>query len=255
MRRMMIAVSLMLLTVAGCASTKSTRTSAAPVGTQVENPTAPGSQSTPTPPIIASPTEPAASSVTDSGPQSPNAIDHQAAATNPRPAKAKPSTDNHPPKPNVAALAAHPPAAPSTPAAPTSTPAAPTPTTAALPGPPTLNLSDLEQRLRDTRAIGVFTKLSLKNQVDDLLTEFRSLYQGPNKHPTATLRQHYDLLLLKVLSLLQDSDPPLAAAISSSREAIWGILADPSSMWRRSRPVIRIAKGDRSRWRKGRWRW
>ena len=74
----------------------------------------------------------------------------------------------------------------------------------------------------------MFTKLSLKNQVDDLLTEFRSLYQGPNKHPTATLRQHYDLLLLKVLSLLQDSDPPLAAAISSSREAIWGILADPN---------------------------
>jgi biotin operon repressor len=41
------------------------------------------------------------------------------------------------------------------------------------------------------------------------------------------LRQQYDLLLLKVLTLLQDSDPSLAAAISSSREAIWGILSDP----------------------------
>jgi len=30
-----------------------------------------------------------------------------------------------------------------------------------------------------------------------------------------------------VLSLLQDGDPPLAAAIASSREAIWNILADP----------------------------
>jgi hypothetical protein len=36
------------------------------------------------------------------------------------------------------------------------------------------------------------------------------------------------LLLLKVLGLLQDGDPQLAAAISSSREAIWGILADPA---------------------------
>ena len=81
--------------------------------------------------------------------------------------------------------------------------------------------------MRDTHAIGVFTKLSLKNQVDDLLGEFRTLYQGPTKHPTSQMRQHYDLLLLKVLSVLQDSDPPLAAAISSSREAIWGILADP----------------------------
>ncbi|HEY5263697.1 MAG TPA: hypothetical protein VIJ37_01800 [Steroidobacteraceae bacterium] len=88
-------------------------------------------------------------------------------------------------------------------------------------------MADLEQRLKDTRAIGVFTKLSLKNQVDDLLNAFRTLYRGPDKHPPAELRQRYDLLLLKVLSLLQDSDPPLAAAISSSREAIWNILADP----------------------------
>ncbi len=85
----------------------------------------------------------------------------------------------------------------------------------------------MEQRLRDTRAIGVFTKLSLKNQVDDLLNAFRSLYRGPNKRPTAELRQRYDLLLIKVLSLLQDGDPALASMIASSREALWGILADP----------------------------
>jgi hypothetical protein len=91
----------------------------------------------------------------------------------------------------------------------------------------TLDLADLEQRLRDTRAIGVFTKLSLKNQVDDLLGDFRALYQGPNRHPPVELRQRYDQLLVKVLSLLQDGDPPLAAAIASSREAIWSILADP----------------------------
>jgi len=30
-----------------------------------------------------------------------------------------------------------------------------------------------------------------------------------------------------VLSLLQDGDPSLAAAIVASREAIWGILSDP----------------------------
>ena len=92
---------------------------------------------------------------------------------------------------------------------------------------PTLNLTDMEQRLRETRAIGVFAKLSLKNQVDDLLSAFRELYRLPNKRPSAELRQRYDLLLLKVLSLLQDGDPPLASAIASSKEAIWSILADP----------------------------
>ena len=106
--------------------------------------------------------------------------------------------------------------------------AAPTPAAASAPQSlPSLNLHDLEQRLRDTRAIGVFAKLSLKNQVDDLLSAFREIYRVPNRRPPAELRQRYDLLMLKVLSLLQDSDPPLASAIATSREAIWNILADP----------------------------
>lgn len=92
---------------------------------------------------------------------------------------------------------------------------------------PALDLPSLEQRLRDTRAIGVFTKLSLKNQVDDLLGEFRAFHRRQAAVTVAELRQKYDLLLLKVLSLLQDGDPPLAAAVSSSREAIWEMLIDP----------------------------
>ena len=90
-----------------------------------------------------------------------------------------------------------------------------------------LDLAALETRLKDTHAIGVFTKLSLKNQVDDLLSQFRAFYSKKAAIPLSDLRQRYDLLLIKVLSLLQDGDPDLAAAISSSREAIWGVLADP----------------------------
>ena len=89
-----------------------------------------------------------------------------------------------------------------------------------------LDLASLEQRLRDTHAIGVFTKLSLKNQVDDLLNAFREFHGGRLKTTLANLRQRYDLLLLKVLTVLQDGDPPLASAISASRDAIWGILVD-----------------------------
>jgi hypothetical protein len=92
--------------------------------------------------------------------------------------------------------------------------------------PPALDLAGLEQRLKDTHAIGLFTKLSLKNQVDDLLGAFRAFHGGQTQPPLAELRQRYDLLLLKVLTLLQDGDPPLASAISASREAIWALLAD-----------------------------
>lgn len=93
--------------------------------------------------------------------------------------------------------------------------------------PPPLDLKSLETRLKETEAIGVFTKLALKKQVGDLLDTFRAFYQGRLKSTLAELRRPYDLLLLKLLALLQDSDPPLAAAIVASREAIWGILADP----------------------------
>jgi hypothetical protein len=92
---------------------------------------------------------------------------------------------------------------------------------------PTLDLKALEQRLRDTHAIGLFTKLSLKNQVDDLLAQFKAFHQGRASVTLAQLRQKYEQLLLQVVSLLQDHDPSLANAVSSSREAIWGILTDP----------------------------
>ena len=93
---------------------------------------------------------------------------------------------------------------------------------------PPLDLGSLKQRLKGTPAIGVLTKITLKNQVDDLLDQFRAFYQGKLKTTLAELRRSYDLLVLKVLSLLQDSDPGLAAAIVASRDAIWGILSDPA---------------------------
>ena len=114
--------------------------------------------------------------------------------------------------------------APAAPAAPATKSA---PAVAATPAAPALDLKSLETRLRETKAIGVMTKLALKNQVDDLLNQFRMFYQGKLKTTLAELRRAYDGLLLKVLALLQDADPPLAKEIAMSREAIWGILADP----------------------------
>ena len=107
-----------------------------------------------------------------------------------------------------------------------------TPAVVTRPAVPALDLGSLEQKLRDTKAIGVFTKLSLKNQVDDLLARFRDFYAKKSTATLADLRQKYDLLLLKVLSVLQDGDPALAATISTSRESIWAILADPQKFSR-----------------------
>ena len=59
------------------------------------------------------------------------------------------------------------------------------------------------------------------------MEQFREYYQGKAKLTMTELRRSYDLLMMKVLSLLQDDDQELAFAIVSSREAIWGLLSDP----------------------------
>jgi hypothetical protein len=224
MRLLIIAGCFVLHSLSGCASMKAGTTSAKPGRAQASVPADSESQSIQPPQPSASPAQTVTSSIDDTGPSSAASVEHSAPATTTKPVssatretpeESKPSTGDRTIKqPNAAVTS---PRRPTVQATPSNNP----------PATPTLDLAALKQRLRDTHAIGVFTKLSLKNQVDDLLNEFRTLYGGPNKHPPPELRQRYDLLLLKVLSLLQDNDPQLAAAISSSREAIWGILADP----------------------------
>lgn len=100
----------------------------------------------------------------------------------------------------------------------------------AQPATPPLDLKSLETRLRETEAISVFSKLALKNQIEDLLDRLRAFYQGRIQTSLAELRRSFDLLLMKTLALLQDADPPLAGAIASSRESIWGVLSDPAKL-------------------------
>jgi len=71
------------------------------------------------------------------------------------------------------------------------------------------------------------SKITLRNQMNDLLDRFRKHYAGEETSTMADLRRSYDLLVMKVLSLVQDKDQKLASEILSSREAIWGLLSDP----------------------------
>ena len=90
-----------------------------------------------------------------------------------------------------------------------------------------LDLKELKQELRDTKAIGFFSKITLKNQMDDLLGRLRKYHQGQAAPPLTDLRRSYELLVMKVMSLVQDDDKKLASDIAASREAIWALLADP----------------------------
>lgn len=132
------------------------------------------------------------------------------------------------PAPQAAALEQPPVvvAAPTAPA-PQTVPKSATAPVASLPSAAPLDFTSLGTRLRQTKAIGMLTKLAVKNQADDLLDKFRAYHKRQATVTLPELRGSYDMLLLKVLSLLQDSDPPLARDIAQSRAAIWDILADP----------------------------
>lgn len=146
-----------------------------------------------------------------------------APAAQPPATPALPAATAAAPKPEVRAADKPEPKAPSKPA-----PAQ----AAAKPVPPPLALDTLEQRLKDTPAIGTFTKLALKNQVDNLLDRFRDHYAGRGGSTLTQLRQAYEQLIQRVHGLLRDGDPTLASAILQSREAIWAVLADPAKFAR-----------------------
>jgi hypothetical protein len=126
------------------------------------------------------------------------------------------------PKKSAPAIAkAAPPAASPAPAA-----VAPAVVAAPVAAPPPLDLKSLEQKLKETKAIGLMTKLSIKNQVDDLVSQFRVYHEGRRPPTLPELRRPYEMLLMKILSLLQDQDPGLARDLHQSQEAIWGVLSD-----------------------------
>ena len=209
-----------LLVASGCAATKREPTATAGAAKPAASPVAAVAPAAPAPSVAPSAPAPAvraAAPATAGVAPPPVAVAPKpaAAAPNPRPAPRAPV-------PPVTAVAPSPPAVKPAPVPP-ALPAVPAPAPAVA----TLDLKSLEQRLRETRAIGVFTKLALKNQVDDLLDKFRAHHAGKPNPPVAELRQNFDGLMMKVLTLLQDGDPGLAKTIGSSRDALWNILNDP----------------------------
>ena len=88
-----------------------------------------------------------------------------------------------------------------------------------------MDLQELEKRVRATRAISVFQKVELQQEVNELLARFRQAHSG-QASAISTLRPPYERLIASIQSRL-GRDPQLAGEISASREAIWGTLRTP----------------------------
>jgi hypothetical protein len=111
--------------------------------------------------------------------------------------------------------------------APSQEPQALAPAPDAAPAPPAISLEELGERIKATPAIGTFSKLALKNDIDDLVDDLRGYHQH-HEGDLHDLHQRYEALVLKLLTLLEDDEPELAMALARSRDDIWSRLVNPA---------------------------
>lgn len=84
----------------------------------------------------------------------------------------------------------------------------------------------LKERLKNTDAIGFFTKLAIRNDIVDLMDKIKK-YRKKSllKIKMKEIRSSFDGLLLKIIALLRD-DPILSRDLYVGRESIWESLLE-----------------------------
>jgi hypothetical protein len=90
-----------------------------------------------------------------------------------------------------------------------------------------VDLDVLEDRLKETKAVGVFTKLKLKGEITKLFNKVEAYHEGRSNLTIVQLREQFDLLYMKVVSLLQEKDQELHHQLCNSWDLIWATLEDP----------------------------
>lgn len=88
-------------------------------------------------------------------------------------------------------------------------------------------INALLQRFKDTNAVGVFTKLSIKNNITRLNQSFGHYHQGKRPPAIVDLRERYDLMVQEIMVLVQNKDPELAQDLFAARQMLWSWLAEP----------------------------
>ncbi|HKI61830.1 MAG TPA: hypothetical protein VKA31_06005 [Mariprofundaceae bacterium] len=92
-----------------------------------------------------------------------------------------------------------------------------------------INLDMLIKRLKQTPAIGVFTKLAIRGDILDLKDEIQSYKQKSMlQSKLDDIRARFDGLLIKIMALLQ-ADPALSKDLYTARESIWKSLLGGST--------------------------
>jgi len=92
-----------------------------------------------------------------------------------------------------------------------------------------ISIEALTRRLESSKAIGVFTKLEIRNDIVGLVDEIhRYRNQDMLESKLNEVRSSFDGLLLKIVGLLE-ADPALSQDLYTSREFIWESLVEIKS--------------------------
>jgi hypothetical protein len=89
-----------------------------------------------------------------------------------------------------------------------------------------VDLQLLSNMLADTKAIGLFTKLGLKRDIEKVLLRLKKFHDGKSKFTLEQLEEQYDLLLMKIAIHLQDNDLTLHKHLCNAWLTIWEDLRD-----------------------------
>ena len=89
-----------------------------------------------------------------------------------------------------------------------------------------IDLDTLEAKLRQTDAIGLTTKFSLKQDLDGLIADFRAFHDGKAGKDLGELKGRFAGLLDETLIHLKSGDPVLYRILSASRPGLWEVISD-----------------------------
>lgn len=89
-----------------------------------------------------------------------------------------------------------------------------------------VDLQVLADMLAKTRAVGMFTKLGLKKDIDKMLFRLNQFHNGNSKFTLEQLEEQYNLLLMKIAIHLQDNDLTLHRHLCNAWLVIWEDLRD-----------------------------
>ena len=90
------------------------------------------------------------------------------------------------------------------------------------------DLDVLVERIIHTKSLGFLTKLSLKKDTDKFLRSMRNYHDGTKNDSLEQLHERYDIMVHKLMFLVQEKDAELSKFIDDGRDQLWTILSDES---------------------------